>query len=52
MDTKVLVGTTKGAFILTSADRSNWTVDGPFCDGMPVNHVSGTSEWGTGSQRY
>ncbi|MCF3932562.1 exo-alpha-sialidase [Acuticoccus sp. M5D2P5] len=38
----VLVGTTKGAFLVSGgADRSGWTVSGPFCDGWPINHVVG-----------
>ena len=40
--TTVLVGTTKGAFLIAGgADRSGWTVSGPFCDGWPINHVIG-----------
>ena len=38
----VLLGTTKGAFLLTSdAGRSEWSVKGPLCDGWPINHVVG-----------
>ena len=38
----VLVGTTKGAFLIRGdADRSGWAVEGPFCDGWPINHVIG-----------
>ena len=37
---RLLVGTTKGAFILDgSAERSEWSVRGPYCDGWPINHV-------------
>ncbi|MCX2723145.1 WD40/YVTN/BNR-like repeat-containing protein [Roseibium salinum] len=44
----VLVGTTKGAFLLAGgSDRSGWTVNGPFCDGWPINHVVGDAESGT-----
>ncbi len=40
--TTVLVGTTKGAFLIDGgSDRSGWTVSGPFCDGWPINHVIG-----------
>jgi hypothetical protein len=41
---RVLVGTKKGAFIL-SADgkRDNWTVDGPFFAGWEIYHVKGSS---------
>lgn len=36
----VLVGTTKGAFLLKSQqDRADWAVHGPFCGGWPINHV-------------
>lgn len=38
----ILVGTTKGAFVINGgADRTGWTVSGPFCDGWPINHVVG-----------
>ncbi len=38
----VLVGTTKGAFILSSGpDRRAWRLTGPHCDGWPINHVVG-----------
>ena len=41
-DITVLLGTTKGAFTATSnADRTDWTVKGPFCDGATINHVIG-----------
>lgn len=43
----VLVGTTKGAFLLQSAaGRGEWAVAGPFCDGWPINHVIGDPETG------
>ena len=33
----LLVGTRKGCFVLESdADRKDWNVRGPFCDGWPV----------------
>ena len=39
---RVLLGTTKGVFILTAApDRTTWRVEGPLCDGYPINHVIG-----------
>ena len=45
---QVLVGTTKGAFVLDGDDsRSGWSVRGPYCDGWPVNHVVGDAETGT-----
>lgn len=38
----VLVGTTKGAFLIDGgAERSEWRVRGPFCDGWGINHVVG-----------
>ena len=44
----VLVGTTKGAFLLEGgADRAGWVVRGPFCDGWPINHVVGDPASGT-----
>lgn len=44
----VLVGTTKGAFIVSGAQgRSDWKVSGPHCDGWPINHVIGDPETGT-----
>jgi photosystem II stability/assembly factor-like uncharacterized protein len=46
--THLLVGTTKGAFILTAnADRTNWAVSGPHCDGWPINHMTGDAVSGT-----
>ena len=39
---RVLLGTTKGAFVLEgTAARDRWTVRGPYCDGWPINHVIG-----------
>ncbi|PWE29266.1 glycoside hydrolase [Maritimibacter sp. 55A14] len=36
----VLVGTTKGAFLLEGTPaRDGWSISGPHCDGWPVNHV-------------
>ena len=40
---RVLVGTRKGAFVLTSdAKRSDWTVKGPFFEGWEIYHVKGS----------
>ncbi len=40
---RVLVGTRKGAFILTSdADRSSWEVSGPLFGGWEIYHVNGS----------
>jgi hypothetical protein len=41
-DLTVLVGTTKGAFLISGgADRKGWAVSGPLCDGWPINHIVG-----------
>lgn len=38
----VLVGTSKGAFVLDSDDdRQTWRLRGPFCDLWPINHMVG-----------
>src|SRR5919202_2568365 len=38
--TLLLVGTRKGCFVLESdADRRDWTVRGPYCEGWPVYHA-------------
>jgi photosystem II stability/assembly factor-like uncharacterized protein len=38
----ILVGTTKGAFLVSGGDRrEGWTVSGPFCEGWPINHIIG-----------
>ncbi len=38
----ILVGTTKGVFLIDgTADRQDWSLRGPFCDGWPINHVLG-----------
>ncbi len=43
----VLVGTTKGAFLLRSdAGRAGWSLTGPHCDGWPINHVIGDAATG------
>ena len=40
---RVLVGTRKGAFILTSDERRrDWTVDGPHFAGWEIYHITGT----------
>lgn len=40
---RVLVGTRKGAFILTSdASRKNWQVDGPHFPGWEIYHLKGS----------
>ena len=43
----ILVGTTKGVFLIDSGDdRQSWSLRGPFCDGWPVNHVVGDPNTG------
>ncbi|QEW22392.1 putative protein related to plant photosystem II stability/assembly factor [Marinibacterium anthonyi] len=43
----VLVGTTKGVFLIDGdADRTGWSLRGPFCDLWPINHVVGDPETG------
>ena len=38
--TLLVIGTRKGAFLLESdADRRDWTLRGPFCEGWPVYHA-------------
>jgi photosystem II stability/assembly factor-like uncharacterized protein len=38
----LLLGTRKGAFIATGdAGRRAWSIEGPFCDSLPLNHVVG-----------
>ena len=37
---RLLVGTKKGAFIFDSdAERRDWTVRGPLCEGWPVHDL-------------
>jgi photosystem II stability/assembly factor-like uncharacterized protein len=43
----LLLGTSKGAFILDAVDgKSVWNIQGPFCDGAPINHVIGDAASG------
>jgi photosystem II stability/assembly factor-like uncharacterized protein len=38
--TLLMIGTRKGCFLLESdADRRDWTLRGPFCEGWPVYHA-------------
>jgi len=47
MATTLLIGTTKGVFLLDGTrDRGAWALRGPFCDGWPINHVIGDPETG------
>ncbi|MBF6606652.1 MAG: exo-alpha-sialidase [Chloroflexi bacterium] len=44
----LLVGTKKGAFILRSdGDRRAWTIDGPMCEGWPIQDISADPATGT-----
>jgi photosystem II stability/assembly factor-like uncharacterized protein len=44
----ILLGTRKGAFILESTDgRKSFSLNGPFCEAGPINHVIGDPESGT-----
>lgn len=38
-DVQLLVGTTKGAFILASDDRRDWQLSGPLCEGWPIHDL-------------
>lgn len=43
----ILVGTTKGAFLIDgTADRSAWSVRGPFCNGWSIGHIIGDAASG------
>ena len=43
----ILLGTTKGAFLIAGdADRKDWKIKGPFCEGWPINHIIGDPETG------
>ena len=46
--TVLLVGTRKGCFVLESdADRRDWDVRGPYCEGWPIYHAVLDAETGT-----
>ncbi|MWD26330.1 exo-alpha-sialidase [Aquicoccus sp. SCR17] len=43
----LLVGTTKGAFLLEAGEeRADWHLRGPFCANWPINHMLGDPESG------
>ncbi len=47
-ETTILIGTTKGAFLLRrDGAEGPWIVDGPYCDGWPINHFTSDPETGT-----
>ncbi len=43
---RILLGTTKGAFIVTPPNGTDWAVSGPHCDGWSINHVIGDADSG------
>jgi photosystem II stability/assembly factor-like uncharacterized protein len=46
-DVTILVGTTKGVFLIDGTGRrTEWAVRGPFCGGWPINHVVGDRKTG------
>ncbi len=56
LQTVLILGTRKGCFLLTSADRRDWQLRGPFCEGWPIFraihdaqsgtiYAAGASEW-------
>ncbi|WP_299743918.1 sialidase family protein [uncultured Tateyamaria sp.] len=45
-DITILIGTTKGAFLLHSDTRDTWKLTGPHCDGWAINHVIGDPKTG------
>lgn len=48
MAVSVLVGSTKGAFVLSSDNsRKDWALSGPHCGGWNINHVLGDPATGT-----
>lgn len=52
----VLVGTTKGAFLLRQDPQGTWRARGPFCGGWPINHVIGDAAsgrlWAAGGSEW
>ncbi len=50
----LLVGTTKGAFLLRSKSRREWEVEGPFCDLWPINQMAGDGDliWAAGGNDW
>lgn len=43
----LLVGTTKGGFVLSSTTAGRWVVSGPHCGGWTINHMAGDPATGT-----
>lgn len=54
MSISLLVGTTKGLFLISSDDREHWSVDGPHCDLWPINHAVGDGQtiWAGGGNDW
>ena len=54
MSISLLVGTTKGLFIISSDDRESWSVDGPHCELWPINHAAGDGDtiWAAGGNDW
>ncbi len=55
MQTTILVGTTKGAFLVTGQNgRDGWKVSGPHCDGWSINHMIGDGQniWAGGGDDW
>lgn len=56
MSRQVLVGTTKGVFVLRQQPDGAFTVSGPHCDGWPINHVIGQpstpNRWAAGGGEW
>lgn len=50
----LLVGTTKGAFLVRGTSRAGWDVSGPFCDLWPINHMAGDGAtiWAAGGNDW
>ncbi len=46
-DITVLLGTTKGAFLVSGTPGGGWTARGPYCNGWCINHVVGDPVSGT-----
>jgi hypothetical protein len=54
MSVTLLVGTTKGAFLLERAEGGRFTVRGPFCNGWSINHFAsgGGTIWAGGGNGW
>lgn len=60
-ETVVLAGTKKGMFVLHSKDRRSWRTEGPYFEGLPIQHATSDGErvyaavtsehWGASVQR-